>query len=104
MERLNAYQTKSKLPEPPRIDENNWAPSGMENLDAAFKWAITNTDKEKANLWKFYYGTWLTGRDKTAEAIKILSSTKTGVAKALLTRLLKIKGDMNGARNAFESI
>src|SRR5439155_14557061 len=82
----------------------NGAPSGMENLDAAFKWAITSTDKEKADLWKFYYGTWQAGRDKTDDAIKIFSSTKTGVAKALLARLLKIKGDMNGARNAFESI
>ena len=101
---LNSYQTKNKLPELPQIDENNWAPSGMENLDAAFKWAITSTDKEKTDLWKFYYGTWLAGRDKTDEAIKILSSAKTGVAKALLARLLKIKGDMNAARNAFESI
>jgi hypothetical protein len=103
-ELLNAYQTKNKLPEPPPIDQNLWAPSGMENLDAAFKEAINNTSGEKTDLWKFYYGTWLAGREKTDEAIKILSSTKTGVAKVLLARLLKIKGDMNGARKAFASI
>ena len=72
--------------------------SGMENLDAAFKWAITHTNGERSDLWKFYYGTWLAGRDKTDDAIKILSSTKNGIAKALLARLLKIKGDMNGAK------
>jgi len=101
---LNAYRTKNKLPEPPQVVENYWAPSGMEDLDAAFKWAINNTHGEEADLWKFYYGTWLAGRDKPDDAIKILSSTKTGVGKALLARLLKMKGDMNAAKNAFESI
>jgi hypothetical protein len=101
---LNAYQTKSKLPAPPPVEENCWAPSGMENLDAAFKWAIDHSNGETADLWKFYYGTWLAGRDKKDDAIKILSSVNIGVAKTLLARLLKSKGDMNGARNAFESI
>jgi hypothetical protein len=73
-------------------------------LDAPFKWAIDNTTGERSDLWKFYYGTWLAGRDRTADAIKILSATKTGVAKALLARLLKAKSDMNGAKEAFESI
>lgn len=101
---LKAYETKGKLPEPPGIEEDRWAPSGMENLDSSFRWAIIHTHGEKSDLWKFYYGTWLAGRDRTDEAIKVLSGTKTGVAKALLARLLKIKGDMNGAKSAFESI
>jgi hypothetical protein len=100
----NGYLTKGKVPEPPSIDQNLWAPSGMENLEPAFKWVINNTSGKKVDLWKLYYGTWLAGRDKTGDAIKILSSAKTGVAKVLLARLLKIKGDMTGARNAFESI
>jgi hypothetical protein len=100
----NSFQTKSKLPQPPPIEANCWAPSGMEDLGAAFQWAIQSTNGEKNDLWKFYYGTWLTGRDKTNDAIKILSETKVGAAKALLARLLKTKGDMNGAKNAFESI
>jgi hypothetical protein len=76
----------------------------MENLDAAFKWAIISTNGERSDLWKFYYGTWLAGRDRTDESINILSTTKNGIAKALLARLLKAKGDMNGAKEAFESI
>jgi hypothetical protein len=103
----NAYQTKNKVPEPPPIDENRWAPSGMENLDAAFKWAISSSMSvggEKFDLWKFYYGTWLAGRDKTNEAIKVLQTTENGLAMVLLARLLKMKGDMEGAKNAFESI
>jgi hypothetical protein len=100
----SSFQSKSKLPEPPPIEANRWAPSGMEDLDGAFQWAIQSARGEENDLWKFYYGTWLAGRDKTDEAIKILSECETGVAKALLARLLKAKGDMSGAKNAFESI
>lgn len=103
-ELINAYQTKNKSPEPPPIDQNLWAPSGMENLEAAFKWVINNTQGSKADLWRFYYGTWLAGRGRSEPAIQILLKTKTGVAKALLARLLKLKGDMAGARNAFDAI
>ena len=76
----------------------------MNHLDAAFKYAISKTVGNNADLWKFYYGTWLAGRGKNEAAISILSETKTGVAKALLARLLKAKKDMAGALNAFESI
>ena len=44
------------------------------------------------------------GRGNAEEAIKILSQSNVGVAKALLARLLKQKGDMVGAKKAFESI
>lgn len=101
---LNAYQTKNVLPEPPEIHQKNWAPSGMENLYAPFEYAIDHTSGEKADLWKFYYGTWLTGREETENAIDILSDCKTGVAKALLARLLKLNGDIKGAAKAFEAI
>lgn len=103
-ELLKAYQTKTKLPLPPPIHQNLWAPSGMEDLDAPFKWAVDHTSGEQSDLWKFYYGTWLAGRGKNEDAIKILSSTNNGLAKALLARLLKLKGDMIGAEKAFESI
>jgi hypothetical protein len=99
-----AYTAKTKLPDPPSLDKNLWAPSGMENLDAAFTWAVKGSKNEKADLWKFYYGTWLAGTGKNEKAIEILSETKTGLAKALLARLLKLKGDMEGARKALESI
>ena len=100
----HAYRSKRRLPAPPSVDENCWAPSGMENLDQAFKWAISNTNGQRSDLWTFYYGTWLAGRDRTDDAIKILSKAKTGVAKALLARLFKVKGNMNGAKEAIESI
>jgi len=100
---INAYQQKNKLPTPPAVEENLWAPSGMENLDAAFEYAITH-DNKNADAWKFYYGAWLAGRTKKDSAIKILSSCNNGIAKVLLARLLKLNGDTSNARKAFESI
>ncbi|MGZ5189366.1 MAG: DUF5107 domain-containing protein, partial [Flavisolibacter sp.] len=101
---IKAFQNKTKLPVPPQMEQHLWAPSGMENLDAPFKLAIKNAVASDKELWKFHYGTWLAGRGNADGAIKILSNTKTGLAKALLARLLKLKGDMNGAREAFDSI
>lgn len=49
----------------PDIYKSKWAPSGMENLDEPFKLAIKNSTGENQDKWKFYYGTWLAGRDRT---------------------------------------
>lgn len=103
-ELVKAYRIKSKLQEPPSIDQNRWAPSGMENLDAPLKWAIGNSTGNQADLWRFYYGTWLAGRGQSDAAIQTLSTANTGVARVLLARLLKLKGDIAGARKAFGSI
>jgi len=66
----HAYQQKSSLPLPPGIDQNLWPPSGMENLDASFKWAIGKTSGITADSWRFYYGTWLAGGEKQMKLLK----------------------------------
>jgi hypothetical protein len=99
-----AFYSKSSLPEPPPVEKNLWAPSGMENLDGAFQYAIAKTNGKMKDLWKFHYGTWLAARGKLDSSIHILSTVQNGVGKVLLARLLKQKGDMNGAKNAFDSI
>jgi len=101
---LRAHKTKERLPEPPEVHQCRWAPSGMEHMNAAFEWAIKQSEGEETERWKFYYGTWLAGRGKKREAIQILSPSTLGIAKALLARLLKLEGDIKGARNAFGSI
>lgn len=101
---IKAYQTKKTLPLPPSIEQDLWAPSGLENLDAPFKWAIASANKNDADLWKFYYGTWFAGTGKSDSAISILSTTEAGIARVLLARLLKLKGDMPGAAKALNSI
>ncbi len=99
-----AFRQKAKLPEPPSVDEDLWAPSGMEELDKAFQYAIIRSSLSTADLWKFYYGAGLAGRAKKDSAIYILSSCHAGVAKVLLARLLKLDGKTVEARQAFESI
>jgi hypothetical protein len=103
-ELANAYKAKSKLPDPPPIDQNCWAPSGMENMDAAFRWAISSSKDASAELWKFYYGAWLAGRGATDDAIKTLSECNIGVSKVLLARLLKLKGNNQEAAIVMESV
>ena len=100
----NASLHKGKLPEPPEIHLNQWCPSGMENMDNAFAWAVGKTSGQTADTWNYYYGTWLAGRGDTIHATEILSTCRNGIAKALLARLLKLKGDYTGALNAYESI
>jgi len=99
-----AYLKKGKVPDAPEVINNCWAPSGMEDLKPAFQWAINNSAVEKSSAWKYYYGTWLAGRGDSALAIKILSESREGVAKALLARLLRLKGDNKGAVRSYNSI
>jgi hypothetical protein len=103
-ELLHAYTKKGRLPDPPTTDQNRWAPSGMENLASAFEWAIQNTRDPKTGFWRFHYGTWLAGRGKTEDAIRLLSASKIGVAAALLARLYQAKGDTGRATAALQSI
>jgi len=102
---VRAHQSKRRLPKPPGVERSLWPPSGIEDLHAAFKWAIETTADGEREQWKFYHGTWLAGQGKKKEAIAVLSATRTiGVANALLARLLKTAGDLEGAANALESI
>jgi BDI_1685-like, C-terminal domain/Domain of unknown function (DUF5107) len=93
-----------KLPDPPEISRNCWAPSGMENLSPAFRWVIANSSHASADLWKFHYGAWLAGREETEDAISALADCNTGVAKALLGRLHRARGDIKEAAAAIEAI
>ena len=95
-----AYKEKKRVPEPPTIDQNLWAPSGMENLDGAFNWAVQSTGGAKSALWQFHYGTWLAGRGKSAAAQSILTRCDLGIAKVLLARLLKQEGKKVAAHKA----
>jgi hypothetical protein len=104
MQLTDAFKNKSVIPGPPPVEDLLWAPSGMEGLDGAFTWAIENTNGEKSDLWRFYYGSWLAGTGESEKAIAILSEGKSGLSKALLARLLKIKGDIPGAIKAFDDI
>lgn len=99
-----AHRTKGGLPVPPHAQECLWAPSGMEDLETAFDWAVQNSRDEVADRWRFHFGTWLAGRGKKHESIRVLSTSTLGVARALLARLLALDGDLEGARRALDDI
>lgn len=99
-----AFEVNGKLPDAPEMNKYCWPPSGMENLSEAFKWAIDKASAQQAGSWKYYYGTWLAGRGEAAQAIGVLYECKSGLAKALLARLLRLKGDYKGAIAAYQSI
>jgi len=99
-----ASKENGKVPDPPVIQSYNWAPSGMEDMEPAFIWAIEKSTIDKAKTWKFYYGTWMAARGDSAKAIRILSESDIGIANALLARLLRISGNNVGAVNAYHSI
>jgi hypothetical protein len=101
---IAAYAAKAKLPAAPEVASALWPPSGMENLNAPFKWAVQSSTGSSRDSWMFYHGSWLAGRGDTAAAIRVLSETKSGVAKVLLARLLKLNGNPEAARKAFASI
>jgi uncharacterized protein DUF5107/uncharacterized protein len=103
---VSAHKTKGRLPDPPRVDEYRWAPSGMEDLAATFEWAIGggNTRDASADGWRFHYGTWLAGRGQKDDAIRMLATSPVGVAQALLARLLMLDGDVEGAARAVRAI
>ncbi|KIC94050.1 DUF5107 domain-containing protein [Flavihumibacter solisilvae] len=99
-----AFKSGNALPQPPEVSQNFWAPSGIEDLDGPFKAAIAAARGDNKDLWRFYYGTWLAGRDRNKEAKAELAASNNGLAKAMLARLLKQEGDMEGARGAMDAI
>lgn len=104
-ELIRAFRERTAAkPEPPPVDSNLWAPSGMEGLDQPFQWAIAASDGTTRELWRFHYGTWLAGSEKTEAAIAVFSGARLGVAKAMLARLLRGKGDIAGAQRAYGEI
>lgn len=99
-----AFRENGKVPPLPELTNNCWAPSGMEDLKQAFEWVVKKAGEDESDIWKFYYGTWIAGRGDTTMAIRILKDCRTGVARALLARLLRISGDNKGAALAYSSI
>lgn len=100
----NAYFKQESLPEVIDPEMNIWAPSGMEQLDNAFIWATTSSTGESKIYWKYYYGTWLAGRERIGEAINQLEGLDYDLAKALLARLYVQKKDFEKARISYSSI
>lgn len=104
LELMKANQLKQSPPAPPAADDNLWPPSGLENLESAFKWAIHNTQKNNKELWQLYYGVWLASRGNNDKALQILELSENGIARVISARILKSKGEMMAAGKQFNAI
>lgn len=101
---LRARRSKGRLPDPPDIQQNDWPPSGFKEMDSAFHWALDHGRDDAKDLWRFYYGAWLAGSGRNRDAIAMLTTCSTGVAKALLARLYRFERDDSSAVAILESI
>ena len=100
----SAYRQRLPVPEAPDPIECCWAPSGMEDLDSAFVWAIQTTNNMAQVFWKYYYGTWLAGRERIDEAVAQLEGIDYDLAKVLLARLYVVQRKFEKAREVYEYI
>jgi hypothetical protein len=103
-ELLRSDGRKEQLPDPPAIEENNWAPSGMEDLGSALELAMRQARGSSAELWKFQYGAWLAGTGRIEDAIFTLTRCEVGVAKVLLSRIHRRRGELQEAEIALQAI
>jgi len=101
-----AYAAKdaSLLPAPPGLDDNRWAVSGMEGLDAALRWA-SEMQPERADAWLLQLGAWLAGKDRIDEALEALQASGEDRAWALAGRLhRRCKKDARAAAACYRNI
>lgn len=95
--RANAEE---ELPDPPDLDDNRWAPSGMEELEEALEWACAVTSGETSDRWRFQMGSWLAGNDRLDEALEYLDRSGDDRARVLAARIYR--RNRNDARVAAE--
>lgn len=100
----DACERQTTVPLPPHPADGKWAPSGMEDMDQAFAWAIRHSNPVEKPQWAFHYGTWLAGRDRVNEAIQQLSGIDMDMAKALVARLYIRREDWQKAKEAYTAI
>lgn len=88
---LNAYQAQDSdaLPLPPEWFNNQWPPSGMEQLGSAIQWARSLSRKEHQELWRYYLSVWYAGCGNKELALSTLKDVHTDWAHILEARLLR---------------
>jgi Domain of unknown function (DUF5107) len=98
-------QTIADLPALPALDQDVWAPSGMDELGDALAWAGSVTSGEQRNGWLFQLGAWLAARGQVDQGLEALARSVDDRARALAGRLhLRAKGDAARALEAFRAI
>jgi hypothetical protein len=95
----------SELPLPPGLDQNLWAPSGMDDLGAALRWAASAMSKGGRHGWLLQLGAWLAARGFVDEGLEALTRSGDDRAGALAGRLHRTaKRDARAAAASFARI
>jgi hypothetical protein len=98
-------QTIADLPALPPLDQDIWAPSGMDELGDALAWAGSGTTGQPRDGWLFQLGAWLVARGHFDQGLDALARSGDDRARALAGRLyLRGKGDAVRALGAFRAI
>jgi hypothetical protein len=98
-------QLIQQLPGPPAIDLNWWAPSGMEQLGEALRWAVSAGPVQQRGAWLFQLGAWRAARNQVEGALAALAASDDDRARALAARIRwRAQGDARAAVQCLRSI
>jgi hypothetical protein len=87
----HAAHDAARLPDPPDVTDNRWAPSGMEDLGEALVFARDACHGRTAAAWRFQLGAWLAGRSEDGPALDQLLAADDDRARVLAARLLRCR-------------
>ena len=89
LQTITAYarQDAGLLPAAPDECTNLWAPSGMDDLGDALRWAAEKSPDR--NRWLLHLGAWHAGRDEIADALRYLEQSRDDRSHALAGRLYR---------------
>jgi hypothetical protein len=97
--------TWESCPSAPDECDNRWAPSGMEELEAALSWACSQSEGTERARWLFQLGSWYAGCDRVEEALRTLTSSGDDRAWALAARLQRrVHGDAAAAAECYRRL
>jgi hypothetical protein len=95
----------AELPQPPALDQNNWAPRGQDNVGDALRWAADATSSGTRAGWQLQLGAWLAARGQLDDALELLARTPEDRARALAGRLYRTAtANTSAAVRQFEQI
>jgi hypothetical protein len=104
---LHAYQTQNStlIPTQPGIFENEWPPTGMEDLEKALEWVINIGNPKNKEVWSYYLGVLKAANGDMDETLSLLSSLKLELARVMEARIyLEYKKDARTAAELLTSI
>ena len=100
----HARDALAELPLPPGLDRNLWAPSGMDDLGEALRWATTGMSNGGSDGWLLQLGAWLSARGFVDDGLDALTKSRDDRARALAGLYRTAKRDACAAAASFARI